>query len=135
MFRETRKVVGTTVLAVAASAALLAQQFDYPKTRAVEHVDTYGGVTVADPYRWLEDDTSAETAAWVEAQNKLTFGYLDRIAFRKSLTERVIALNNYEKVTAPSRKGPYVFYRRNYGLQNQDVLYIQKAGRDAGGPD
>ena len=77
MFRDTRTVVGTALLAMVASAALLAQQFDYPKTRTVEHVDTYGGVTVADPYRWLEDDTSAETAAWVEAQNKLTFGYLD----------------------------------------------------------
>ncbi|HEX7779874.1 MAG TPA: prolyl oligopeptidase family serine peptidase, partial [Vicinamibacterales bacterium] len=81
---------------------------------------------VADPYRWLEDDNSPETAAWVEAQNTLTFGYLDRIPFRKSLTDRVIALNNYERISAPFRKGPYVFFSKNDGLQNQSVLYVQK---------
>jgi len=113
--------------------ALAAQQFDYPKTRKVDQVDTYGGVKVADPYRWLEDDTSADTADWVQAQNKLTFGYLEAIPFRKALTDRVIALNNYEKISAPSRKGPYVFYNRNAGLQNQSVLYVQRG--DDGKPE
>jgi prolyl oligopeptidase len=116
----------TTVLACVAGGAVLAAQFEYPKTRKVDHADTYHGVVVPDPYRWLEDDNSAETAAWVEAQNRLTFGYLETIPFRKDLTERVIALNNYEKFSAPSRKGPYVFFSKNDGLQNQSVLYIQR---------
>ncbi|MGH9372447.1 MAG: S9 family peptidase, partial [Vicinamibacterales bacterium] len=109
-----------------ASAQVVAQQLPYPQTRKVDHVDTYHGVAIADPYRWLEDDTSAETGAWVEAQNKVTFGYLERIPFRSALTKRVKALNDYEKYSAPSRKGPYFFFRKNEGLQNQSVLYIQK---------
>ena len=63
------------------------QPITYPSTRKVDHVDTYHGVTVADPYRWLEDDNSAETAAWVEAQNKVTFAYLDRIPYRRAMAE------------------------------------------------
>ncbi|MBA2260285.1 MAG: S9 family peptidase, partial [Acidobacteria bacterium] len=127
MYRSLKKSVCTSGLFLIASAVLVAQQsFDYPKTRKVDHVDTYHGVTVPDPYRWLEDDTSAETAAWVEAQNKVTFGYLEKIPYRKSLAARVIALNNYEKVSAPFRKGTYVFFSKNDGLQNQSVLYIQK---------
>jgi prolyl oligopeptidase len=118
------------VFALAVSSAVLAQQFEYPKARKIDHVDSYSGVAVPDPYRWLEDDNAADTAAWVEAENKLTFGYLNKIPFRKSLTERVIALNNYEKVSAPSRKGPYVFFRKNDGLQNQSVLYVQKGMRE-----
>ena len=112
--------------ALVASTALVAQQLNYPATRKVDHVDTYHGVSVPDPYRWLEDDNSADTAAWVEAENKVTFGYLDRIPFRDALRKRVIALNDYEKYSAPSRKGPYTFFSRNSGLQNQSVLYIQK---------
>ena len=121
-----KKFVATTLFAVIASAAVLAQQFQYPKTRKIDHVDTYHGVSVPDPYRWLEDDTSAETAAWVEAQNKVTFAYLEKIPFRKALLDRILALNNYEKVSAPSRKGPYVFFSKNDGLQNQSVLYYQE---------
>ena len=120
------RLVTASIVAFAASAATLAQQFDYPKARKVDQVDTYHGIAVADPYRWMEDDNAADTAAWVEAENKLTFGYLDKIPFRKPLTDRVVALNNYEKVSAPSRKGPYVFFRRNEGLQKQSVLYVQK---------
>ena len=111
---------------VLASATLIAQAIQYPTTRKVDHVDTYHGTSVPDPYRWLEDDNSADTAAWVEAQNKVTFGYLERIPYRKALTERVIRLNDYEKFSAPSHKGPYFFFSRNEGLQNQSVLYIQK---------
>ena len=108
------------------SAALVAQQLQYPATRKVDHVDTYHGVKVADPYRWLEDDNSAETAAWVEAQNKVTFPYLESIPYRKQLLTRVRALNDYERYSAPSRKGPYFFFSKNTGLQRQNVLYIQK---------
>jgi prolyl oligopeptidase len=107
-------------------AQALAQPLQYPTTRKVDHVDTYHGTTVPDPYRWLEDDNSAETAAWVEAQNKVTFPYLERIPFRKQFHDRVMQLNDYEKYSAPSRKGPYFFFSKNEGLQNQSVLFIQK---------
>ena len=96
-----------------------------PMTRKGDHVDTYHGTAVPDPYRWLEDDTSAETAAWVEAQNGVTFPYLERIPIRAELQARVLQLNDYEKFTAPSRKGPYFFFRLNAGLQNQSVLFVQ----------
>jgi prolyl oligopeptidase len=125
VMRMIRIGIGTAVLA--ATATLVAQQpLEYPKTRKVDHVDTYHGVRVPDPYRWLEDDTSAETAEWVKAQNKVTFGYLDSIPFRAAMKDRVWKLNDYEKYSAPSRKGPYFFFRKNAGLQNQSVLYIQK---------
>ena len=120
------KVFAFTAALAVATSALVAQQAQYPKTRKVDHVDTYHGVSVADPYRWLEDDMSAETATWVEAQNKVAFGYLERIPFRDALIKRVKALNEYEKITAPFRKGPYVFFSRNAGTQNQSVLYYQR---------
>jgi prolyl oligopeptidase len=121
-----------TALAVIACGALLvptlvaAPQLQYPDTKKVDHVDTYHGTKVPDPYRWLEDDTSSETAAWVEAENKVTFPYLEKIPFRKQLADRVLQLNDYERYSAPARKGPYFFYRKNAGLQNQSVLYIQR---------
>ena len=115
--------------ALLASLVVSAQRFEYPKTPKVDHVDTYHGVQVPDAYRWLEDDNSAETAAWVEAQNNVTFGELERIPFRQVLHKRVKQLNNYEKYSAPSRKGPYFFFSKNEGLQNQSVLYIQKGYR------
>jgi prolyl oligopeptidase len=120
------RVLAASSAALVVSSAVLAQQLTYPAARKVDHVDTYHGVKVPDPYRWLEDDNSAETAAWVEAENKVTFAYLDKIPFREALRKRVIALNDYEKYSAPSRKGPYTFFSRNSGLQNQSVLYIQK---------
>ena len=98
----------------------------YPMTRKSDHVDTYHGTKVPDPYRWLEDDMSAETAAWVTAQNNVTFPYLEKIPFRAALIDRVFKLNDYEKYSAPSQKGPYFFFSKNSGLQNQSVLYIQK---------
>ena len=109
------------------SAALTAQSnLQYPETRTVDHVDTYHGTKVSDPYRWLEDDTSAETAKWVEAQNKVTFAYLEQIPFRKQLFARLQKLYDYAKYSSPSRKGDYYFFSKNDGLQNQSVLYIQK---------
>src|SRR5690606_28903503 len=113
-------------LAVGGTALVAQSGLSYPKTRKVDQVDTYHGTRVPDPYRWLEDDTSAETAAWLAAQNKVTFPYLQKIPFRDDLQRRVKRLNDYEKYTAPSRKGPYVFFRKNDGLQNQSVLYMQR---------
>ena len=84
-------------------------------------MDTYHGVSVADPYRWLEDDTSAETAAWVEAQNKVTFAHLETIPFRATLTARLEQLYNYPKFGEPFRRGTTYFFFKNDGLQNQSV--------------
>ena len=108
------------------SGAVAAQGLSYPSTKSVDHVDAYHGVKVADPYRWLEDDTSADTAAWVEAQNKVTFAYLEKIPYRAALTTRLKSLYDYAKFGSPSRKGDYYFFSKNDGLQNQSVLYIQK---------
>ena len=124
--RSVRIVALAGSLAVASSALIAQGSLQYPQTRKVDHVDTYHGTKVPDPYRWLEDDNSPETTAWVQAQNKVTFPYLEKIPFRAALQQRVKKLNDYEKLTAPSRKGPYVFFRRNTGLQDQSVLYIQK---------
>jgi prolyl oligopeptidase len=129
MLKNSRpsRVFTLAAIVAASGAALLAQsQWQYPQTRKVDHVDSYHGTQVPDPYRWLEDDTSAETAAWVQAQNRITFPYLEKIPFRAALQKRVKQLNDYEKYTSPSRKGPYVFFRKNEGLQNQSVLYMQK---------
>ncbi len=98
----------------------------YPITKKDNTVDTYFGVKVADPYRWLENDTTKETAAWVKSQNKVTSSYLEKIPFRNKLKERLTNLTNYEKIGAPFKKnGKYYFYK-NDGLQNQSVLYVQK---------
>ena len=119
-------IVGAVLLAAPAGA----QPVSYPATRKIEHMDDHHGTKVADPYRWLEDETSPETAAWVAAQNAVTFPYLERIPYRKSLLARVTQLVDYERYSAPSRKGPYFFFNKNSGLQNQSVLYLQK-GLDA----
>lgn len=97
----------------------------YPITKKDKTVDTYFGIKVADPYRWLENDTTKETASWVKAQNKVTSSYLAKIPFRNKLKERLTNLANYEKIGAPFKKnGKYYFYKNN-GLQNQSVLYVQ----------
>jgi len=95
----------------------------YPKTIQTNQVDDYGGVKVSDPYRWLEDDNSAGTKAWVEAQNKVTFGYLDKIPERKNIRDRLTRLWSYERYGIPFKEGGHYFFTRNDGLQNQSVLY------------
>ncbi|MGZ5436508.1 MAG: prolyl oligopeptidase family serine peptidase [Pyrinomonadaceae bacterium] len=98
----------------------------YPATKTVETVDDYFGTKVADPYRWLENNDSPEVAAWVEAQNKVTFAYLDQIPFRAALKDRLTKLFNYPKYSSPSRRGEWFIFSKNDGLQNQSVFYIQK---------
>ncbi|MFQ3173423.1 MAG: prolyl oligopeptidase [Flavobacterium sp.] len=103
----------------------------YPETKKGETVDVYFGTKVSDPYRWLEDDRSAETAAWVEAQNKVTYAYLEQIPFRDDLKNRLEKLWNYEKISAPFIEGDFTYYYKNDGLQNQSVLYRKdKAGKE-----
>ena len=99
---------------------------DYPQTRKGDQLDDYHGRKVADPYRWLEDDNSAETKQWVEAENKVTFAYLDKIPYRADLKKRLEQLYNYAKFTPPFRRGDLLFYTKNDGLQNQNVVYVQK---------
>ena len=101
-------------------------QLSYPKTKQVNHVDTYHGVQVADPYRWLEDDMSDETKAWVAEQNKVSFGYLEKLPLRETFKKRIEALSNYAKLSAPKRRGEWYYFYKNSGLQNQSVLYRQK---------
>ncbi len=99
---------------------------NYPVSKKVDVVDDYFGTKVPDPYRWLEDETSAEVKAWIDEQNKLTFGYLDKIPYREKLKTRLTELFNYPRISAPFRRGDTYFFTKNDGLQNQSVFYIQK---------
>ena len=103
----------------------------YPETKKGETVDVYFDTKINDPYRWLEDDKSAETGAWVKAQNEVTYGYLNQIPFRDALKQRMEKLWNYEKISAPSTEGEFTYYTKNNGLQNQSVIYRKgKNGKD-----
>jgi prolyl oligopeptidase len=100
----------------------------YPESAKGDVVETIFDTPVADPYRWLEDDMSAETADWVKRQNEVTFGYLGQIPYRSAIKDRLTAMWNYERFSAPFRYGDYTYFFRNDGLQNQFVLYRQKEG-------
>lgn len=100
---------------------------NYPQTKKGETVDVYFDTKVADPYRWLEDDKSEETASWVKAQNVVTYDYLSKIPFRDALKSRMEKLWNYEKIGAPTKEGNYTYYFKNNGLQNQSVMYRKDA--------
>lgn len=107
------------------------EPMNYPSTKKGEVVDTYFGTTVPDPYRWLEDDKSAETAQWVKDQNDFTFAYLSKIPYRNTIKERLEKLWNYERIGAPFTEGDYTYYYKNDGLQNQSVLYRKdKQGKE-----
>jgi len=125
------------VMAVTTSIATFSQNqkmepLTYPETKKTATTDTYFGTEVNDPYRWLEDDKSDETAAWVKEENKLTFDYLSKIPFRNKIKERMEKLWNYEKVSAPFKEGDYTYFYKNNGLQNQSVLYrTDKSGKES----
>src|SRR5262245_34067383 len=123
-----RMVPAVTLLAAFAGLAALSraeEAMKYPQTKKIDQADDFHGTRVDDPYRWLEDDVrkSKDVADWVEAQNKVTFGYLERIPQRKPLQKRITELWNYERYSAPFKVGGRYFYFRNDGLQNQAVLY------------
>ncbi len=113
------------------SVALFAQNdgapLAYPKAKTVDQTDDYHGVKVADPYRWLEDTDSADTHAWVEAENKLTFSYLDQISYRGAVRDRMTKLWDYERFTVPAQQGGRYFFEHNNGLQNQNVLLVAES--------
>ncbi len=118
------------MLLVVISATLLSQ-LQYPKTTKSDHSDTYFGIEIADPYRWMEQDTAVAVKEWVGEQNKVTFGYLDQIPFREKVKDRLTKLMNYPKYGAPFRAGKNWYFYKNDGLQNQSVLYIQHGSLEA----
>ncbi len=113
-----------TVL-IGSTSPMKAQRLPYPDTKRIEHTDTYFGTRVADPYRWLEDDNSDETKAWVDEENRVTFEYLKKIPYRDQLATRLRQLVDYPRYSTPFRKGDTIFFYKNDGLQNQSVLYVQ----------
>ena len=121
-----------TLSAIVCTLVMNAQtKINYPETKKIDHVDTYFGEKINDPYRWLEDDRSAETEAWVKTQNVVTYGYLEQIPYRNQLKARMEKLWNYEKISAPFKEGDYTYYYKNDGLQNQSVLYRKdKSGKE-----
>lgn len=104
------------------------EALNYPETKKVDTVTNYFGTEVQDPYRWLEDDLSDETADWVKRQNELTFSYLDKIPYRSQIEDKLEKLWNYEKVGSPFKEGEYTYFYKNDGLQNQYVVYRKKDG-------
>ena len=115
----------------ACNQSMKEEKIHYPETRKDSVVDNYFGTDVPDPYRWLEDDRSEETKAWVEAENKVTFDYLSKIPFREGFRKRLEEIWNYEKLGTPFIRGDYTYYYRNDGLQNQSVLYRKdKEGKE-----
>jgi prolyl oligopeptidase len=123
-------LAGLMVVVVApstpAGSPMMKPTLNYPVTATVNQVDDYHGTTVADPYRWLEDLDAPETKAWIEAQNQVTFGYLNQIPQRQVIQARLTQLWNYEKFGMPFKHGDRYFYYKNDGLQNQSVLYTLK---------
>jgi prolyl oligopeptidase len=105
----------------------------YPETKKEEVVDTFFGVNVSDPYRWLENDTAQATGEWVKSQNDITFGYLEKIPYREAIKKRLEAAYNYERLSAPFKEGDYYYFYKNTGLQNHSVLYRRKG--ESGTPE
>jgi prolyl oligopeptidase len=119
----------SATVARADARAATATPLVYPETRKVDVVDDYHGVKVADPYRWLEDDNAPDTKAWVDAQNKVTFGYLEQIPERARIRARLLELWDYERFSAPRREAGKYIYSHNSGLQNQNVVYIADSAK------
>ena len=132
MNRFTKRFAGTALAAAALTLGcnreMKISHLPYPDTRRdTTVVDDYHGTRVTDPYRWLEDDNSAETAAWVEAENAVTRGYLDRLPARQAIYDRLTTLYDYAKEGAPERQGDYYYYFYNDGLQNQSALWRKRS--------
>lgn len=121
---KKQMIMAGIILGMGATACMGDKQRpEYPETRRVDTTDVYFGTEVADPYRWLEDDNSEETAAWVKVQNEVTDAYLAQIPFRQALKEKLTGLINYEKMGTPSFRNGKYYFSKNDGLQNQSVLY------------
>jgi len=120
------RIAASLLTVVGVGLATAKTKLDYPQTKALDLVEEIHGKKVKDPYRWLEDDvrTSPEVRAWVEAQNKVTFGYLAQIPGRDAIERRLTQLWNYERFTPPAIRAGRYYYFKNDGLQNQSVLYV-----------
>ncbi len=126
LLQQIKLTMKKTFLLMAITTAGLSfgqDKLQYPQTKKGETVDVYFDTKVSDPYRWLEDDKSAETGAWVKAENDVTYAYLNKIPFRDQLKKRMEQLWNYEKIGAPFKEGKFTYYSKNNGLQNQSVVY------------
>ncbi len=127
-----RNVLYGAIVLVCATSIQIAAQSDgaalvYPKAKTVDQVDDYHGTKVADPYRWLEDADSPDTKAWVEEEDKVTFGYLEKIPYRGAIRDRLMKLWNYERFTTPEQENGRYFFQHNNGLQNQNVLLVAES--------
>lgn len=133
LFLRTALVLGAMAAAGCGNTNMKQiKHLPYPETERGSVTDNYFGVEVADPYRWLEDDRSEATAAWVEAENAVTEDYLAQIPFRGAIRDRLTELWNYPKEGAPSKHGDWWYYYYNDGLQNQSALYRTKRPGEAG---
>lgn len=121
-----KKAFFIAIIALACTQPKKSEVSKYPATDKGNVIDTLFGTTIADPYRWLENDTSKQTADWVAAENEVTFGYLKSIPFRDAIRKRLDELQNYERLSAPHREGDYYYYSKNSGLQNHNVQYRKK---------
>ena len=113
------------IIGIAATSCIRPRKPVYPATKKVDSIDIYFDTKIPDPYRWLENDTSDVTAAWIEAQNKVTAKYLEAIPFHRKLLKRITTLSDYERIGLPVKKGNKYYFTKNNGLQNQNVMYIQ----------
>ncbi len=126
MKKMTLLLVLLSVVLAFAACQKSAAKLTYPVTKKVDQADDYFGTKVADPYRWLEDDNAEDVKAWVQAENAVTFGYLDKIPFRPKIKARLNEIYNYPRYSSPFRAGENYFFYKNDGLQNQSVCYVQK---------
>lgn len=128
MVKKSYRYILVLSMSISTGSALAQQSSGiiYPVTQKTDSVDDYHGVKIADPYRWLEDDHSEATGAWVKEQNAVTNAYLEKIPFRDAIKKRLSTLWNYPKTGVPFREGEFYYYYKNDGLQNQSVLYRQK---------
>ena len=125
--RPLLPAVWFALAAACSSCTPIAPRVQYPAARTTLQTEVYHGVAVADPYRWLEDDNSSETRAWVEAQNRTTFAFLGQIPQRNAIHQRLTKLWNYQRYGVPFKQGGRYFFTKNDGLQNQSVLYTLTA--------
>src|SRR5690349_21193113 len=123
---QSKKIIAVMIAGSLVTANEVNSQTKYPVTQKISHQDEYFGTKVEDPYRWLEDDKSEATKAWVTEQNKVTQAYLSQIPYRKKFQDAIEKVFNYPKYSAPSKKGEWFYFYKNDGLQNQSVLYRQK---------
>src|SRR5262249_29920520 len=124
--------VALFALAIPQLATTAQRQIQYPKTRTVDHVDTYHGTEVADPYRWLEDLSSTETAKWVDEQNKVTFGYLEKIPFRAKIKARLTQLDNFPKYFPPRPpRRIFLLFKERWVAEPERAVYPERPRRKA----